>query len=460
MNASNSKSPLASGDLGVGLNNKKIIRSWAFFDWANSAYNLVITSTIFPAYYTVITSDRDESTIDYVYFFGYKLVNSALYTYAMAFAFLVIAILSPILSSIADTRGNKKIFMKLFTYMGAMACCALFFFEVNPEKGVNTLNFSVVMFVLAAIGFWGSLVFYNSYLPEIATIETQDKVSAKGFAYGYIGSMILQVICFVFVFKPEWFGITDASIPARLSFFLVGIWWIGFAQIPFRNLPKGSPNYQKEKKNILTSGFKELNKVRKQVRGMKYLKRFLFAFFFYSMGVQTVMLVATIFGEKTLQLPTEKLIATILILQLVAIPGAMLMSYLSSKKFGNVNVLIGVVVIWIGSCIAAYFIHTELQFYALAAVIGLIMGGIQSLSRSTYSKFLPQQSTDHTSFFSFYDVTEKIALVFGMFSFGYIEELSGSMRNSVIALTLFFVLGLVFLLLLKRVQPKTVVVDA
>ena len=454
MNASN-ESPFR----GLGLNNKNTIRSWAFFDWANSAYNLVITSTIFPAYYTVITSDKDDNTIDYVYFFGYKIINSALYSYAMAFAFLVIALLSPILSSIADTRGNKKIFMKMFTYLGAIACSALFFFEINADKGINTLNFSVIMFVIAAIGFWGSLVFYNSYLPEIATVEAQDKVSAKGFAYGYVGSIVLQIICFVFVFKPEWFGIVDASIPARLSFLLVGIWWIGFAQIPFKNLPKGSPNFKTEKKNIMSSGFQELNKVWKQVKQMKYLKRFLFAFFFYSMGVQTVMLVATIFGEKILHLPTEKLITTILILQLVAIPGAMLMSYLSSKKFGNVNVLIGVVVIWIGSCIAAYFIHTEYQFYALAAVIGLIMGGIQSLSRSTYSKFLPQSSPDHTSFFSFYDVTEKVALVFGMFSFGYIEVLSGSMRNSVIALALFFIFGLVFLLLLKKVAPKAVVVE-
>lgn len=435
-------------------NNKKIVRSWAFFDWANSAYNLVITSTIFPAYYTAITSDKDSATVDYVTFFGKKFVNSALYSYAMAFAFLVIAIISPILSSVADTRGNKKIFMKMFTYLGALACCGLFFFEVNEAKGINTLNFSVIMFVLAAIGFWGSLVFYNSYLPEIATVDKQDSVSAKGFTYGYIGSIILQVICFVFVFKPDWFGIENPSIPARLSFLMVGIWWILFAQIPFKNLPKGSPNYQTEKKNIMTSGFRELNKVWRELKQMKYLKRFLFAFFFYSMGVQTVMLVATIFGEKELQLPTEKLIATILILQIVAIPGAMLMSYLSTKKFGNINVLIGVVAIWIGCCIAAYYLHTEMQFYALAGVIGMIMGGIQSLSRSTYSKFLPQDSPDHTSFFSFYDVTEKVALVFGLFSFGYIEELTKSMRNSVIALALFFVLGLVFLVFVKKVEPK------
>jgi UMF1 family MFS transporter len=440
-------------------NDKKTIRSWAFFDWANSAYNLVITSTIFPAYYTAITSDKDDNTIDYVYFFGIKVVNSALYSYAMAFAFLLIAILSPILSSVADSKGNKRIFMKMFTYLGAIACSMLFFFEIDKEAGVNTLNFSVIMFVFAAIGFWGSLVFYNSYLPEIATIDKQDGVSAKGFAYGYIGSIILQIICFVFVFKPEWFGIENATTPFRLSFLLVAIWWAGFAQIPFRRLPKGSPNYSSEKVNVMTSGFKELNKVWQQVKQMKYLKRFLFAFFFYSMGVQTVMLVATIFGEKILHLETTKLIGTILILQLVAIPGAMLMSYLSSKKFGNVNVLLGVVAVWIACCLAAYYINTEYQFYALAAVIGLIMGGIQSLSRSTYSKFLPQESADHTAFFSFYDVTEKVALVFGMFSFGYIEEFSGSMRNSVIALALFFVIGLVFLMRLKKVETKAVLVD-
>ena len=254
------------------------------------------------------------------------------------------------------------------------------------------------------------------------------------------------------MFKPDWFSITDDSIPARLSFFMVGVWWMVFAQIPFKDLPKGSPNF-KANKNVFTSGFNELNKVWHQVKQMAYLKRFLFAFFFYSMGVQTVMLVATIFGEKELQLPTEKLIATILILQLVAIPGAMLMSYLSSKKFGNVNVLIGVVIIWIGSCIAAYFIHTEYQFYALAAVIGLIMGGIQSLSRSTYSKFIPEGTKDTTSFFSFYDVAEKIGIVIGMCVYGIIDQITGSPRSAIVILGIFFITAI---FLLRRVHKKDV----
>ena len=426
----------------------KLMQAWAFYDWANSVYTLVIASTIFPIYYGALFR---QIGIDEIQLAGFTFQSDALISYVTAIGFLIIAVISPLLSGIADYLGNKKFFLQFFCYLGSISCMSLYFFSLE------NLVLSLLIYLLALIGFWGSLVFYNSYLPEIATVDQQDKVSAKGFTYGYIGSIILQIICFVFVFKPDWFGITDDSIPARLSFFMVGIWWMVFAQIPFKNLPKGSPNF-KSNKNVFTSGFSELNKVWLQVKQMAYLKRFLFAFFFYSMGVQTVMLVATIFGEKELQLPTEKLIATILILQLVAIPGAMLMSYLSSKKIGNVNVLIGVVIIWIGSCIAAYFIHTEYQFYALAAVIGLIMGGIQSLSRSTYSKFLPQESPDHTSFFSFYDVAEKVALVFGMFIFGFIDEQLG-MRNSVIALTVFFILGLLFLLHLKKVEPKSVIVD-
>jgi UMF1 family MFS transporter len=363
----------------------------------------------------------------------------------MSIAFLVIAILSPILSSIADTTGNKKIFMQIFTYIGSLACAGLFFFDEN------TIEISVFLCIIAAIGFWGSLVFYNAYLPEIATVDQQDKVSAKGFTYGYIGSIILNLICFSLVFYPP----IGKQLGCQLSFLLVGLWWGLFALIPFKNLPKGSPNFDAEKNNVLTDGFRELKKVWGQVKQMAYLKRFLFAFFFYSMGVQTVMLMATIFGEKELHLDTTRLIATILVLQLVAIPGAMLMSYLSTKKYGNINVLIGVVIIWIGACIAAYFTYTEYQFYALAAIIGLIMGGIQSLSRSTYSKLIPQESPDHTSFFSFYDVAEKVALVVGMFTFGFIDEKLG-MRNSVIALTVFFILGLVFLLLIKKVQPRSV----
>ena len=428
----------------ITKNDKKTIRAWAFFDWANSAYNLVITSTIFPAYYVAITANK--TTGDRVTFFGKSFVNTALSDYALATAYLVVAILLPVLTSIADYQGNKKIFMKCFTWLGALSCACLFFFKLD------NLEFGIICFALAALGYTGGFVFYNSYLPEIATVDMQDKVSAKGFTYGYIGSVILQIICFVFVLFPKVFGLTAGS-SAQLSFLLVGIWWIGFAYIPFTKLPKGSPNAQSHHHSLIKGGFIELGKVWKQVMQMPLLKRFLPAFFFYSMGVQTIMLVAASFGAKILNLPTANLITVVLIIQLVAIAGANLMSRLS-EKLGNVMVLAIVVLVWIAACIGAYFTTTAVQFYMLAGVVGLIMGGIQSLSRSTYSKYLPQDIPDTASFFSFYDVTEKLAIVGGMFSFGFIEELTGDMRNSTLVLCGFFIIGLILLITLHREERK------
>lgn len=428
-------------------NDKRVIRSWAFFDWANSAHNLVITSTIFPVYYTIITTTKAHG--DQVTFFGKTFTNTALSNYALAAAYLMMVVLLPILSSIADYKGNKKSFMKWFTYIGGLACIGLFFFKLD------TLELGIILFAISAMGYVPGVSFNNSYLPEIATIDRQDEVSAQGFAYGYVGSVLLQIFCFVIVLKPELFGITDDSLPSRISFSLVGLWWIGFAQIPFKILPEGRPNHSGINRNIIRNGFRELAKVWRQLKDMRVLKVFLLAFFFYVMGVQTVMLVAAGFGEKILHLGASKLIIVILIIQLVAILGALWMSRLA-KIMGNVWVLALVVCIWIAVCIYAYFIRNEYEFYAVAAVIGVIMGGIQSLSRSTYSKFLPENTPDTTSFFSFYDVTEKLAVVIGLFTFAYIEELTGSMRNSVIALGSFFVMGLIFLLFLKKIEPEMV----
>lgn len=427
---------------------KKVINGWAMYDWANSAYNLVITSTIFPAYYdaiTTLTNKAGNILSHKIQFAGFSIESASLYNYALALAYFVIALISPILSSIADYKGNKKAFMQFFCYLGALACCTLFWFTKN------TLSLGIICCILAAIGYCGSLVFYNAYLPEIAAEEDQDDVSAKGFAYGYIGSVLLQIVCFVFVLKPEWFGIKDAGFAPRLSFLLVGLWWMGFAQITFSRLPKSKVSKTAAQHNLLYYGFRELKKVWDQARHLPILKKFLLAFFFYSMGVQTVMLAATLFGSQVLQMATSKLILCILLIQIVAIAGAYLMAKLSDK-FGNFKVLLFVTVIWIGVCVAAYFITTEIQFYMIAVIVGLVMGGIQSLSRSTYSKIMPE-TKDTASFFSFYDVTEKIAIVIGMFSFGFIQQITGNMRNSVIALMVFFIIGMLFLLLIITGKP-------
>lgn len=425
---------------------KKVHRGWAMYDWGNSAYNLVITSTIFPAYYVAITTNENITPSDQVSFFGIDITNTVLQDYTLSIAYLLIAFMSPILSSIADYRGNKKKYMKIFTYLGAICCSGLFFF--TSER----LELGIILFGLAAVGYCGSLVFYNAYLPEIAAEKDRDRVSAQGFAYGYIGSVILQIICLVFVLSPETFGITDGTFPPRLSFLLVGIWWFIFAQVAFNRLPKGQPLEQHPEYSVLTNGFHELKKVLAQVKTMPVLKTYLTAFFFYSMGVQTVMLVAAAFGAKELQLETSQLITTILIIQLVAIAGAYMMAKLS-ERFGNLSVLIGVVIIWIGICIYAYTIQTVMEFYIIASVVGLVMGGIQSLSRSTYSKLMPV-TKDTTSFFSFYDVTEKVAIVLGLFSFGLIEQITGSMRSSILAVLVFFVIGGIILYIALSIAKK------
>jgi len=427
---------------------KRVQRAWAMYDWANSAYNLVITSTIFPAYYVAVTSVKQDGVVvnDKVNFFGNTFSNTALFDYALAAAYLVIALISPILSSIADYRGNKKRFMQLFCYLGSAACCGLYFF-----KG-STVELGIILFAIAALGYCGSIVFYNAFLPEIAIESERDKVSAQGFAYGYIGSVLLQLVCFVFVLSPKTFGITDDTFAPRLSFLLVGIWWLVFGILSMRKLPNGTPMEQHNEVSVLSNGFHELKKVWQQVKKLPVLKTYLGAFFMYSMGVQTVMLAATIFGSKELKLETGQLIGTILIIQLVAIAGAFLMSKLS-EKIGNLKVLLMVVLIWIGVCIAAYYTTTATEFYIIATVVGLVMGGIQSLSRSTYSKLMPE-TKDTTSFFSFYDVTEKIAIVAGMFSFGFIEEATGSMRNSILALITFFTLGAIILFVAIRTAKK------
>jgi len=431
------------------LNNHKTVHAWCMYDWANSVYNLVITTTFFPIYFLGVTKSAfGENSVP---FMGMTFKNSSLYDFTLVFAYLLIALLLPILTSIADSRGNKKKFMQFFCYLGGLACMGMFWF-----KGPN-LIWGLTCFVLAVVGYSGSLVFYNSYLPEIAAIEDRDKVSARGFMMGYIGSVILQLIGFGLVLYFQASG--NNTLGPLITFLLVGIWWIGFAQIPFTYLPDGRANASKKGSNFLTDGFIELKKVLKQVLNQGVLNWFLASFFLYSMGVQTVMLVATMFGSKMLGLSPTTLIITLVLIQLVAVVGATLIARMSGL-FGNLNVLMAIVVLWICVCIAAHEVATlkesgvnvEYYFYGIAVSVGLVMGGIQSLSRSTYSKLIPV-TKDNAAFFSFYDMTEKLAIVFGIFTFGFIDELLG-MKNSVLALIVFFVLGFTSLAITRYKQTK------
>jgi len=472
---------------------KKIINGWAMFDWANSVYNLVITTTFFPIYFLIVTKQPEWGNGEAVPFLGTTFINSTLYDYCIAFAYLIIALLYPILTSIADTRGSKKKFMFFFTVMGSLGCASLYFFEKS------TLLAGIVGLIFGAMGYVGSLVFYNAYLPEIAAPEDRDRVSAKGYAYGYVGSVLMQMVGFALVTL-----MTDKLQALRLTFLFVGLWWLAFSQITFARLPKSNV-LAYERNNVFKDGFIKIKKVYNEVKTMPVLKAFLRGFFFYSMGVQTVMLAATQFGSKSLAMDDTKLIVSVVIIQLVAIAGAIVMSRLSAK-FGNIKVLMGVLIIWIGLCVAAYAtagwaeplkpFHdqvdvlkikkeamdknhaskeelakvddeiavvkagfadkqtpVEYAFYGLAIGVGLVMGGVQSLSRSTYSKLMPE-TTETASFFSYYDFTEKMAIVIGMLSFGLIHQFTGTMKNSVLFLVIFFAIGFLWLWMAQRRQAQ------
>ena len=416
------------------------------YDWANSVYSLTITTAIFPLYYLALTSMENGDSRP-VSFFGLYFDNVALYSFALSGSFLIAVAIAPLLSGIADYTGNKKGFMRFFCYMGAISCSALFFFT-----GENDLEFGLIAFMLAGIGYTGSIVFYNAYLPEIAEPKDQDRVSAKGYALGYVGSVLLLLVNLVMIMFPEIFGMEEgSSLPARISFLTVGIWWFGFAHITFSRLPK-NVFQKKTDENILTKGYLELKKVFFQLKEYGSLKYFLFAFFFYSMALQTVMYLAPAFAEKEIRMESEMLIVLVLIIQIVAIAGAYLFSWLSGRV-GNIQALIIAIFIWIGIVFAVYFIHAVTPFIIAAFAVGMVMGGSQALSRSTYSKLLPD-TTDHASFFSFYDVAEKLSIVLGALTFGVITEMTGSTRNSLFALFFFFLAGFGILLLVRRKANK------
>ncbi len=436
---------------------KRVIRAWTMYDWANSSYSLTITSAVFPIYYAGITmSDGEDLVLG-----KYGVPADSLQSYALSAGFLIVALIAPILSGIADSRGNKLGYLKAFCYLGAACCAGLSFLTFD------TLIPGLVLFMLACVGFSGSLVFYDAFLPEIAEPKDHDRVSARGYIMGYIGSVLLLLLNLGMVMAPKLFGIDvlaerlslkPGALAAQLSFLSVAVWWAGWAQIPFRVLPKRTATLRTFEGSVLGAGYGELRKVWAQLRATVRLKRFLAAFFVYNMGIQTVMYLAVAFAAREIMdhdeqghvvhIGTESLIISILLIQLVAAVGAWIFTRLSAR-FGNVRALVIGVTCWVVICVAAYFTYWAHEFYGLAAGVGLVMGGCQALSRSTYAKFLPE-TQDHASYFSFYDVSYYVGTVLGTAAYGLVFQITGDLRNTIIAIGSFFVVGL---LLLWRV-PK------
>ncbi len=428
---------------------RKLLNAWAFYDWANSVYSLVISSAIFPIFYGALFR---VANIEKVTIFGGEIARAPLISYVTSLAFVFIAIVTPLIAGISDYLGNKRLFLKIFCYLGGISCIGLYWFSLD------TIYLGLICYFFGLVGFWVSFAINNSYLPDVAFPEQQDGISAKGFSMGYLGSVLLLLFNLAMVMKPDFFGIeSDATEAAEIkamkySFVTVGIWWMVFSQYTFYHLPKGFKK-QGKRDHIILNGFKELKMVWHQLGDEIRLKRYLVAFFVYSMAVQTVMLIATYFGEEEIQWGSDSerttgLIISILVIQIVAIFGATVTA-LASKKFGNIQTLIVVNILWLFICIYAYFVITPVDFYIAAGCVGIVMGGIQALSRSTYSKFIPK-TTDTASFFSFYDVAEKIGIVIGTFLYGFVAQYSGSMRNAIIFLGLFFLIGMFLLTRVNR----------
>lgn len=453
--------------MAIQKGDKRTIRGWVMYDWANSVYNLVISSAIFPIFYDTVTTKQylseknpgipweeldpsqlgkgEEVLVD---FMGMHIPNSALMSFVLSASFLVVSFSSPFLSGIADYRGNKKRFLQFFCYLGALSCISLYFFTDLMRDGL--LEVAMLSLFFASIGFWNSLVFYNSYLPEIAPKKDLDKISARGFTMGYLGSMILLIICLILIKTQDF--------PVSYCFILVGLWWIGFSQFTYRVLPNSTSSRIKEK-GYIWKGFKELRNVFAEFRKTKRLKRYLTSFFFFNTGVQTVMLMATFFAKKEISWPVKDgkvddsgLIIAILLIQLLGAAGAFIMSRLSGR-IGNVKTLGISLVIWLGVCAAAFVIKTPVEFYMLACTVGIVMGGVQALARSTYSKYLPE-TEDNASYFSFYDATEKIGIVTGTLFFGLMEVGFDSIRYSVVSVAFFFIVGLLLLFRIPKQERR------
>jgi UMF1 family MFS transporter len=427
--------PIVQGD-------KRIIRGWVMYDWANSVYQLTITTAIFPLYYNAITVNGGSYTVS---FFGAEVINTVLYSWTIASAFLLVAILSPLLSSMADYSGRRKTYMKVFTYIGAIGCAMLFFFDKDH------IEMGIIAFGLGTFGYAGSIVFYNSFLPVIAKPEDHDRISARGYSMGYLGGVILLLLQLAVIQRPAWFGIApDSDLQFRLAFLTVGLWWIGFSQITFTKLPKYVYKKRKGRESVFLNGYKELRTVYYQIRKSNALSLYLVSYFFFMMGLLSVMYMAASFGKKEIGLDDSIMIPTLLLIQLIGMAGAYSFARLSGK-IGNLKALMVALSAWTLICIGAYYISGAASFITAAFFIGIVMGGTQALARSTYSKMLPE-TTDHTSFFSFYDVMEKLASAGGTFSFGLIEALTGNMRSAVVLIGIFFLFGLSIILIILKMK--------
>lgn len=426
---------------------KKVVRGWVLFDWANSAYSLVIVSTIFPK---IFLYELGETST----FLGINFGNSsAIYTSAISFSYLIILLITPVLGGIADYGGYKKRYMQFFTYLGVLACVMLYFFDSNH------IYLGVLGAILGSIGFSGSMVFYNAYLPEIVPVKDQDKISARGYAMGYLGSSILLILLVVLSSYPSLLFVKTKLEVFKIGFILVGLWWFGWSAITFKVLPQNKPTHKGNVTSYIKEGLKQLRIAVKSIAKNKIIKRFLIAFACLSLGFQTLWIISPIFAASVIKLEGSELIVIVLIMQFVGIIGSMIFSRISKAK-GNILSLSLTVIVFIIVCLAASTTTSKQVFYGIAILMGFAMGGMQSMSRSTFSKLIVDE-VNHASLFSLYDIIEKSSILIGTALVTLVYAFNISMFNVpsekfvLLLLGVFFIIGLFLLLGLFKLSFKS-----
>jgi UMF1 family MFS transporter len=403
---------------------KKLQRSWMMYDFGNSAFATTIMAAVLPVYYSNVAASGLEEGLATSY-----------WGYSQSISVLIVAILAPILGAISDYSAAKKKFLQFFAFMGIIASILLMF------VGEGDYILASVLFIVGSIGFSGGNIFYDGFLPEVAEGEEMDKVSAGGYAYGYVGGGILLTINILMILNPQWFGLADTVIATQLSFASVGVWWLLFSIPLFKNIKEEKKVPVKRDRSYISIGFSRVGNTFREIKQYKQALIFLLAFWLYNDGISTIMRMATIYGAE-IGIAGNDLIVALLITQFVGIPFTFFFGWLAAKITAK-RALTITLVIYMIITILGYFMVSALQFYILAIAVGMVQGGAQSLSRSIFGRMIPENK--HAEFFGFYGISSKFAAVFGPFIFAFVGQITGNSRFGILSLIFFFIAGIILL---------------
>lgn len=403
---------------------KKPVLSWMFYDFGNSAFATTIMAAVLPIFYYDVAAKGVKESLAISY-----------WGYSQSIAVLIVAILAPILGAISDYSAAKKKFLMFFAFMGMIASVLLAF------VGEGDYLLASGLLILGTIGFSGGNVFYDAFLPEVSDEKSIDRISAGGYAFGYIGGGILLAINLLMIMKSDWFGLPNGLVGTKLSFVSVGVWWFVFSIPLFKNIIEEKKVKQKREHSYVTIGFKKVGRTLREIPQFKQMLIFLLAFWLYNDGISTIIKMATIYG-RDIGIGSTDLIAALLITQFVGIPFAFFFGWLAGKITAKRALMLSLFVYLI-IVILGYFMTSALHFYILAVCVGLVQGGAQSLSRSIFGRMVPADR--HAEFFGLYGVSSKFAAIFGPFVAAMVVQLTGQSRLGILSLIVFFIAGMILL---------------